>query len=77
MVSNKEIVRESNKKTSAVGNKAVVYAGEGKVEVQDISYPDLVLRDGPGVNPRNVGRKCELQASRISFSGPAQKLEQQ
>lgn len=59
MVSNKEIVRESNKKTNAVGNKAVVYAGNGKVEVQDISYPDLVLRDGPGVNPRNVGRKCE------------------
>jgi glutathione-independent formaldehyde dehydrogenase len=30
----------------------------GKVEIQDIGYPDLVLRDGPGVNPLNVGRKC-------------------
>jgi glutathione-independent formaldehyde dehydrogenase len=32
--------------------------GPGKVEVQDIGFPDLVLRDGPGVNPLNVGRKC-------------------
>ncbi|PLR83011.1 formaldehyde dehydrogenase, glutathione-independent [Bacillus canaveralius] len=40
------------------GNKAVVYVEPGKVEVRDISYPDLVLRDGPGVNPLNVGRKC-------------------
>lgn len=41
------------------GNKAVVYNGVGKVAVKDIGYPDLVLRDGPGVNPLNVGRKCE------------------
>ncbi|MFY4776660.1 formaldehyde dehydrogenase, glutathione-independent [Metabacillus sp. RGM 3146] len=41
------------------GNKAVVYAGEGKVEVKDIGYPELILRDGPGVNPKNVGRKCD------------------
>jgi glutathione-independent formaldehyde dehydrogenase len=40
-------------------NKGVVYMGPGNVEVQDISFPDLILRDGPGVNPRNVGRKCE------------------
>lgn len=40
------------------GNKAVVYVEPGKVELRDISYPDLVLRDGPGVNPLNVGRKC-------------------
>jgi glutathione-independent formaldehyde dehydrogenase len=40
------------------GNRAVAYMGAGKVEVQDIGYPDLVLRDGPGVNPLNVGRKC-------------------
>ncbi|MFD2212485.1 formaldehyde dehydrogenase, glutathione-independent [Metabacillus endolithicus] len=40
------------------GNRAVAYMGPGKVEVQDIGYPDLVLRDGPGVNPLNVGRKC-------------------
>src|SRR5690554_3676729 len=40
------------------GNRAVVYVEPGKVEVRDINYPDLVLRDGPGVNPLNVGRKC-------------------
>lgn len=33
--------------------------GPGKVEVRDIEYPKLELRDGPGVNPANVGRKCE------------------
>src|SRR4051794_17158377 len=31
--------------------------GPGKVEVHDIDYPTLELRDGPGVNPANVGRK--------------------
>ncbi|MGA3674252.1 formaldehyde dehydrogenase, glutathione-independent [Lysinibacillus agricola] len=41
------------------GNRAVAYMGSGKVEVQDIGFPDLVLRDGPGVNPLNVGRKCD------------------
>src|ERR671939_132635 len=40
------------------GNKAVAYIEPGKVEVQTIDYPALELRDGPGVNPRNVGRKC-------------------
>lgn len=40
------------------GNRAVVYAKPGEVEVRDISYPELILRDGPGVNPLNVGRKC-------------------
>ncbi len=40
------------------GNRAVAYMKPGKVEIQDIGYPDLVLRDGPGVNPLNVGRKC-------------------
>ncbi|HLR62813.1 MAG TPA: formaldehyde dehydrogenase, glutathione-independent, partial [Lentibacillus sp.] len=39
-------------------NKAVAYVGPGEVEVKDIGFPDLVLRDGPGVNPLNVGRKC-------------------
>lgn len=29
------------------------------MEVRDIRYPELILRDGPGVNPLNVGRKCE------------------
>lgn len=40
-------------------NKAVVYREPGVVDVEDIGYPDLILRDGPGVNPLNVGRKCE------------------
>jgi glutathione-independent formaldehyde dehydrogenase len=39
------------------GNKAVTYMGPGKVEIQTIDYPTLELRDGPGVNPANVGRK--------------------
>ena len=38
------------------GNKAVAYLEPGKVEVQTIDYPELVLKDGPGVNPANVGR---------------------
>src|ERR671925_2049963 len=41
------------------GNKAVAYLEPGKVEVQTIDYPGLELKDGPGVNPANVGRKCE------------------
>ncbi|MEU3331676.1 formaldehyde dehydrogenase, glutathione-independent [Glutamicibacter creatinolyticus] len=42
-----------------MGNKAVSYAGPGKVEVIDTPYPEFVLRDGPGVHPDNVGRKVE------------------
>jgi glutathione-independent formaldehyde dehydrogenase len=41
------------------GNRAVVYSQPGSVEVRNTDYPELVLRDGPGVNPLNVGRKCE------------------
>src|SRR5437870_9150254 len=41
------------------GNKAVAYIGPGKVEVQSIDYPKVELRHGQGVNPKNVGRKCE------------------
>ena len=41
------------------GNKAVAYVRPGEVEVQTIDYPELVLKDGPGVNAGNVGRKCE------------------
>jgi len=41
------------------GNKAIAYMGPGKVEVQTIDYPTLELKDGPGVNPLNVGRKVE------------------
>lgn len=38
-------------------NRAVAYKGPGVVEVIDTPYPEFVLRDGPGVNPANVGRK--------------------
>ncbi|SKA97964.1 glutathione-independent formaldehyde dehydrogenase [Agreia bicolorata] len=39
------------------GNRAVAYKGPGEVEVIDIDYPVFELKDGPGVNPANVGRK--------------------
>jgi glutathione-independent formaldehyde dehydrogenase len=39
------------------GNRGVRYMGPGKVEVDDLAYPDFELHDGPGVNPANVGRK--------------------
>jgi glutathione-independent formaldehyde dehydrogenase len=38
-------------------NRAVAYKEPGKVEVIDIDYPSFELKDGPGVNPENVGRK--------------------
>ncbi|MFI7611564.1 formaldehyde dehydrogenase, glutathione-independent [Nonomuraea terrae] len=38
-------------------NRGVVYEGPGKVEVREVGYPDFELKDGPGVNPANVGRK--------------------
>jgi glutathione-independent formaldehyde dehydrogenase len=41
------------------GNNAVAYIGPGRVEVQTIDFPTLELQDGPGVNPANVGRKCQ------------------
>jgi glutathione-independent formaldehyde dehydrogenase len=41
----------------ADNNKGVRYMGPGKVEVDDLAYPDFELHDGPGVNPANVGRK--------------------
>ncbi|GAA1732101.1 formaldehyde dehydrogenase, glutathione-independent [Isoptericola hypogeus] len=37
-------------------NRAVAYKGTGQVEVIDIDYPTFELKDGPGVNPANVGR---------------------
>ncbi len=40
------------------GNKAVIYKGTGSVAVESIDYPTLELKDGPGVNPANVGRQC-------------------
>jgi glutathione-independent formaldehyde dehydrogenase len=39
------------------GNRAVMYAGPGNVEVHDIDYPTYELKDGPGVNKANIGRK--------------------
>jgi glutathione-independent formaldehyde dehydrogenase len=39
------------------GNRAVAYIEPGVVEVVDIEYPTFELKDGPGVNPANVGRK--------------------
>jgi glutathione-independent formaldehyde dehydrogenase len=40
------------------GNRGVAYKKPGVVELQTIDYPSLELRDGPGVDPRNVGRVC-------------------
>jgi glutathione-independent formaldehyde dehydrogenase len=34
-----------------------VYEGTGQVEVHDIDYPTYELKDGPGVNKANIGRK--------------------
>ena len=42
-----------------MSNKAISYAGPGKVEVVDTEYPEFVLKDGPGVNPANIGRKVD------------------
>ena len=39
------------------GNRAVTYQGPMKVLVENIDYPTFELKDGPGVNPANVGRK--------------------
>jgi glutathione-independent formaldehyde dehydrogenase len=38
-------------------NRGVAYIEPGKVELQDIDFPGFELKDGPGVNPANVGRK--------------------
>ena len=39
------------------GNRAVAYKEPGVVEIIDTEYPTFELKDGPGVNPANVGRK--------------------
>src|SRR6476469_9663892 len=39
------------------GNKAVIFKGPGTVAVETTDYPTFELKDGPGVNPDNVGRK--------------------
>jgi glutathione-independent formaldehyde dehydrogenase len=38
-------------------NRGVAYIEPGKVEVQSIDFPELELKDGPGVHPDNIGRK--------------------
>jgi glutathione-independent formaldehyde dehydrogenase len=38
-------------------NRGVAYMGTGKVEVQTIDFPGFEVKDGPGVNPDNVGRQ--------------------
>jgi len=38
-------------------NRGVAYIEPGKVEVQDLEFPGFEVKDGPGVNPANVGRK--------------------
>src|SRR5437879_1294538 len=42
---------------SMSGNRAVAYKEPGVVEIIDTDYPTFELKDGPGVNPANVGRK--------------------
>jgi glutathione-independent formaldehyde dehydrogenase len=38
-------------------NRGVAYIEPGKVEIHDIDFPTFELKDGPGVNPDNVGRE--------------------
>jgi glutathione-independent formaldehyde dehydrogenase len=38
-------------------NRGVAYIEPGKVEIYDIDFPGFELKDGPGVNPANVGRR--------------------
>jgi glutathione-independent formaldehyde dehydrogenase len=42
-----------------LSNRAVIYKGPGEVAIESVDYPTLELKDGPGVNPANVGRKVE------------------
>ena len=60
------------------GNRAVAYMGPGKVEVVEADYPTLELRDGPGVNPANVGRKVPhgaiLKCAATNICGSDQRM---
>lgn len=38
-------------------NRGIAYVEPGKVEVRAIDFPSFELKDGPGVNPANVGRQ--------------------
>ncbi|NMH96727.1 formaldehyde dehydrogenase, glutathione-independent [Pseudonocardia acidicola] len=40
------------------GNRGVIYKGPGKVAVEEIDFPELILRPGPGVPPINENRPC-------------------
>jgi glutathione-independent formaldehyde dehydrogenase len=40
------------------GNKAVIYQGNGRVSVESVDYPELVLKPGPGVPSGNANRQC-------------------
>jgi hypothetical protein len=51
-------------------NRGVAYMGPGKVEVHDIDFPELELKDGPGVNPANVGPEAS------SRGDPQDRLDQ-
>jgi glutathione-independent formaldehyde dehydrogenase len=44
------------KEVSMADNRGVAYMGPGTVEIHDIDFPTFELKDGPGVNPANVGR---------------------
>src|ERR1700722_5351032 len=46
-----------SERANVAGNRGVAFEGPGKVDVVDIDYPTFELKDGPGVNPANVGRK--------------------
>jgi glutathione-independent formaldehyde dehydrogenase len=50
-------MRRATERTKMSGNRAVAYKRPGEVEVIDTDYPTFELKDGPGVNPANVGRK--------------------
>ena len=44
-------------------NRGVAYIEPGKVEVQDIDFPELELKDGPGVHPANVGKSMSCTST--------------
>jgi len=51
-------MRQTQEARIVAGNRAVVYQGPGKVSVESVDYPELVLKPGPGVPPANENRKC-------------------
>jgi glutathione-independent formaldehyde dehydrogenase len=46
------------------GNRAVAYGGPGKVSVEEIDHPELVLEPGPGVPPINPDRPIGISRRR-------------